>query len=121
MLKDELVADYDCFIEGCHAECRTSGDMTGREYAGMLLKSFAPEAIGALDEEEGYEDVRELILEAVKDLPTCAHVSCKPKRGFDPEKAKNMLPHKNPKRLPAVRGHVPRLRLPGGHVRVQGA
>lgn len=94
MLKNELVAEYDLFIVGCHAECRTPGDMTDREYAGMLLKSFGPEATDAVEDDPEYEDVRQLVLEAVKDLPTCAHASCKPKRGFDPEKAKNMLPHK---------------------------
>jgi len=105
VLRDELIAEYELFLEGCQAECRTPGELTEREYAGMLLKSFGPEATDALEEVD--DEVRKLVLEGVKGLPTCEHASCKPKRGFDPEKARNMPPHKVRNAYPPFEGECP--------------
>jgi hypothetical protein len=103
---DALTAAYELFLEGCQAECRTLDDITEREYAGMLVQLYGPEALCVLDEHED-ASVHALILEAVKDLPVCAHVSCTPKRGFDPERAKNMSPHQVRNIFPPFRGTCP--------------
>lgn len=105
MLRDELLAAYDLFSEGCHAGCRSPDDMTEREHAGMLLKLFGPEAVDAIDDVS--EAVRDLVLEGVKGLPSCSHASCKPKRGFDSEKAKTMTPHQVRSAFPPFTGQCP--------------
>ena len=105
MLRDELLAAYDLFSEGCHAGCRSPDDMTEREHAGMLLSLFGPEAVDAIDDVG--ETVRDLVLEGVKGLPSCSHASCKPKRGFDPVAAETMLPHKVRNAFPPFMGHCP--------------
>lgn len=94
MLRDELVAEYEAFIEGCHAECRSSDEMDEREYAGMLIKMLGPEAADGLDDSLDsavYEGLYALVSEAVEDMPRCPHISCKPKKAFNPKRAKSMV------------------------------